>query len=57
MSIYDIQGRLLTTLVDSFRDAGAHEITFNASNLPSGIYFARMETGGYSAVQKLVLMK
>lgn len=57
LSIYDVQGRLVSTLVSGFRDAGIHEITFNAENLPSGIYFARLQAGGKQSSQKLVLLK
>ena len=57
LSIYDIQGRLLATLVDGFRDAGVHEVYFDAAELPSCIYFARFQAGGRSAAQKLVLLK
>ncbi|MFH1736122.1 MAG: T9SS type A sorting domain-containing protein, partial [bacterium] len=57
LSIYDIQGRLLTTLVDGFRDAGIHEATFGATNFASGIYFARIEAGNRSVMQKLILVK
>lgn len=37
--------------------AGSHQIAFDGSDLPSGIYFARLAAGEYSAVQKLVLLK
>jgi hypothetical protein len=37
--------------------AGKHEISFEASNLPSGIYFVAMRAGDYSAVMKMVLLK
>jgi hypothetical protein len=57
LSIYDISGRLVTTLVDGYRDAGIHEVVFDASGLASGIYLAHIEAGGRSAVQKLMLMK
>jgi len=57
LSIYDIQGRLLATLVDGFRNAGIHEVTFGASDLSSGIYFAQIEAGNRSAIQKLMLVK
>ncbi|MBU1652238.1 T9SS type A sorting domain-containing protein, partial [bacterium] len=57
LSIYDIQGRLLTTLVDGFRNTGIHEVTFGAEGLSSGIYFARIETGNRSVMQKLMLVK
>jgi len=57
LSVYDIQGRLLTTLVDGYRDAGVHEVTFGASDLSSGIYFAQIEIGTRSSIQKLMLVK
>jgi hypothetical protein len=57
LSIYDIGGRLLATLVEGYRDAGVQEILFDASGLPSGIYLARLESGSCSQVQKLVLLK
>jgi hypothetical protein len=57
LSIYDVSGRLVSPLIDGFRAAGTHEVTFDASGFPSGIYFARIEAGDFTAVQKLVLMK
>ncbi|MCX6640219.1 MAG: T9SS type A sorting domain-containing protein [bacterium] len=57
LSVYNISGSLLATLVDGFRDAGVQQVTFNAAELPSGIYLARVESGSCSSVQKLVLMK
>jgi len=57
LKVYNTAGRLVATLVDGWRQAGEHKATFDASELPSGIYFAKMETGGSSQVQKLVLLK
>jgi hypothetical protein len=57
LSVYDISGRLVTTLVDGWRDAGAHEVTFDASDLVSGIYLYRLEAGDFSAAGKMALMK
>ncbi|MCX6639086.1 MAG: T9SS type A sorting domain-containing protein [bacterium] len=57
LSIYDIGGRLLATLVDGYRDAGVQQVSFDAAELPSGIYMARLEFGSCSQVQKLVLLK
>ncbi|TKJ41458.1 hypothetical protein CEE37_02540 [candidate division LCP-89 bacterium B3_LCP] len=57
LAIYDLQGRLVANLVDGMSEVGAHEFTFDATNLSSGIYIARLEAGSYSASQKLVLMK
>lgn len=57
LSVYDVQGRLVATLVDGWRDAGTHEVTFDGSNLASGVYITRMEAEGFSAIQKMVLVK
>jgi hypothetical protein len=56
--IYDIGGRLVESpLQNSWRDVGIHEITFDGSGLASGIYFYRLEAGGFTASGKMVLMK
>ena len=47
----------METLVDGFRTAGVHDVTWDGSGLSSGIYFYRIQAGGYSDVQKMVLMK
>ncbi|TKJ41150.1 hypothetical protein CEE37_05640 [candidate division LCP-89 bacterium B3_LCP] len=57
LSVYDVSGRLVETLVDGCRDAGIHEVTFDASRLSSGIYLYRLKTGEYSITGKMVLMK
>ncbi|MFH1862366.1 MAG: T9SS type A sorting domain-containing protein, partial [bacterium] len=57
LTIYDVSGRQVAQLVNGWRDAGTHEITFNASHLSAGVYVARLEAGAYQATQKLVLLK
>jgi hypothetical protein len=57
LRIFDTAGRLVDTLVDGWRSAGVHELTFDASDLPSGMYFAKLETGDYVRVQKIVMVK
>jgi hypothetical protein len=57
LSIYDVTGRCVTTLVDGNRDAGSHQLTFDGSKLPSGEYFASLKAGRFSNVQKLILLK
>jgi M6 family metalloprotease-like protein/uncharacterized delta-60 repeat protein len=57
LKVYDIAGRLVTTLVNGWRDAGTHELTFSGAKLTSGMYFCRMQAGNYSSVQKIVLLK
>jgi len=57
LRVYDTAGREVAALVDGWRDAGSHEVTFDASALPSGIYFARLSADGMTQTQKLVLLK
>lgn len=57
LTIFDIVGNTIATLVDERQEAGRHEVRFNASSLSSGIYFYKLRTDGYSAVKKLTVMK
>ena len=55
--IYDIQGKTIQTLLESKVNAGKYEIEWNGTNYPSGVYFYKMETGEYTSVKKMVLLK
>jgi hypothetical protein len=57
LKVYDTAGRLVTTLVDGWREAGTHQANFEGSKLASGIYLAVFESGGQRTVQRLLLMK
>jgi hypothetical protein len=57
LKIYDIIGREVTTLVNGFQEAGLHNVKFDASKLPSGVYLYRITTGTYVETKKLVLIK
>jgi hypothetical protein len=57
LKVYDILGRVVTSLVNEVKPAGTYTITWNAGRLSSGIYFCRMQSGAFSATQKLLLMK
>jgi len=57
LTVYDVSGRQVATLVNGWRDAGIHEVTFDASNLTSGVYLYRLSAADFSAVGKMVLMK
>ncbi len=57
LAVYDASGRLVTTLVEGMREAGNHEVTFDAANLSSGVYLYRMQAGEFAASGKMVLMK
>jgi len=55
--IYNVSGRMVGKVVEGFYNAGSYKFAFDASNLPSGIYFARLQTGNYTKTQKLILLK
>ena len=57
LRVYDILGREVATLVNEEKPAGTYEITWNAANLPSGVYFYQLKTGSYTATKKLLLLK
>jgi len=57
LKVYDVLGKEVLTLVDETKEPGYYEIGFNASGLPSGIYFYRMQSGEYVSVKKLLLLK
>ena len=57
LQLFDLNGRLIESLVNRVLQAGQHEIEWSASGMPSGVYFAELVSGNYRQVQKLVLMK
>ena len=57
LRVYNLLGQEIATLVDAFRNAGTHRVSFEASNLPSGMYIYRLESGSHSATRKMMLSK
>jgi hypothetical protein len=57
LNIYDILGKIVTTLVNERKQPGEYEIEFNASNLPCGVYFYRLQAYNFVETKKMVLMK
>lgn len=57
INVYDALGRMVATLVNEEKMAGSYQVVFDASRLPSGIYFYRLSSGNYSSVRKLALVK
>jgi hypothetical protein len=57
LNVYDLQGRLVAELVNGMRQAGYHDVTFEASNLSSGLYVYRLQTDNFTAVKKMLLVK
>ena len=57
ISVYNMKGTQITTLVNTFQTAGYHSVNWNADNLPSGVYLIRMDSGDFTQTQKVVLVK
>ncbi len=57
LSIYDVLGNKITVLVNGKQQPGKYTLTFDASELNSGIYFYRLQVGNYAETKKMVLMK
>jgi photosystem II stability/assembly factor-like uncharacterized protein len=53
---FNILGQLVATLVDEYKETGIHEVRWNAQ-VPSGIYFYRLQAGEFMETKKMILMK
>jgi hypothetical protein len=57
LSIYNLLGQKVATLISEKQNAGYHQIVWNAKNLPSGIYYAVIKAGEFQFVNKMLLSK
>ncbi len=57
LAVFDALGKEVAVLLDELRSAGSYQVIFNASELPAGNYFCRMEAGGNIIVRKMTLLK
>ena len=57
ITVYDLNGTEVTTLLNTFQIAGYHTLTWNASSYPSGIYLIRMDSGKFTQTKKVLLVK
>ena len=57
ITVYDMLGKEVKTLVNEFKEPGYYNTNFDAGNMNSGIYFYKMNAGNFTSVKKLVLIK
>jgi len=57
LKVYDILGNEVATLVNEEKPAGEHKITFDASKLTSGVYLFRLNSGNFTEIKKMILLR
>lgn len=57
LNVYDLSGRVVEYIVDGYKQAGTHSTHLAAENLPSGLYFLRIQISGQSLTQKVMLIR
>jgi photosystem II stability/assembly factor-like uncharacterized protein len=56
LRVYDALGKEVAVLADGYRDAGLHEVRFDASHLSAGVYLCRLDAGAFAATQRVMLV-
>ena len=57
LKVYDVLGNEVATLVDEEKSIGSYTVSFNALNIPSGVYFYSLTAGDFTQTKKMILMK
>ena len=57
LKLYDVLGNEVATIVNEEKPAGNYKVTFDASNLPSGVYFYKIKAGNFVKIKKMVLLR
>jgi len=57
IKVYDLLGKEIAALVNQRLNPGSYELTFNAGNIPSGVYFYRLEAGDFIQTKKMIFIK
>jgi len=57
LSVFDLRGRLMSTVLEQDMPPGAHSVWWDRRSLPDGVYFAKLEAGRFRAVRTIVLIR
>lgn len=57
LTVFNLVGQSVRVLVDGYQTAGYYEVTFDAADLPAGIYLYKLQVGDYSSVKRMTLVK
>ena len=57
LKVYDLLGREVADLINQEKPTGSYEVTFDASKLPSGVYYYKLSSGSFSETKKMMLFK
>ncbi|MBK7632137.1 MAG: T9SS type A sorting domain-containing protein [Ignavibacteriales bacterium] len=57
LTVYNLLGQQIKTLINEFKESGLHSINFNASDLNSGIYIYKLESNNFTQTRKMTLIK
>ncbi|MFQ5676371.1 MAG: S8 family serine peptidase [bacterium] len=57
ITVYDLLGREIRTIAQTFQSAGEHTLQFDATHLPNGVYFYKLQAGNFSKIRKMIVLQ
>ncbi len=57
LTVYNLVGQSVAVVVDEYQSTGYHEYSFDANDLPAGVYLYKLQVGDYSSVKRMTLVK
>jgi hypothetical protein len=57
LKLYSVEGKEIASLFEGNQNAGTYELRYNAANLPSGVYFYKLDVNGFTQTRRMVMTK